>query len=390
VLIVVLAALVPWLFGRAWRPRLAAAAVAAVVFLLVASPQIAAVVAQSRAGGGRIPAGTVATDYVYSGTEFPAVFGVSPHAIRLGLTWLKPISYRGPVLDGVLTFGLVLSVLAVAGLVVSWRRRSAWKLALLWLASAALALGSVLKIGTHTYMPLAQTWHGVRLSGLMPFTWFVQIPGMAGFREAARLTMLGVLPAALLAGAAVDWLRRRAALLLIPVLVLAALEAGWAGNLAVGTMPTALPALDRPIAADHSGSIVVDVPFGVRGGVPLAHEGDAFDPEAQVLATADGHPRAVGYLSRLPPSTLMAVRRNPFYAGLLSAQGQPRALVESVTGYHSYPALLAAARAEARRMNVGWAIVWRPSPYVLRYLTSTGFRFAYAADRALVYRLAPR
>ena len=389
VLIVVLAALVPWLVSPAWRQRLAAAVTAAVVFLLVASPQIAAMVAQTLAGGGRIPAGTVATDYVYSGTEFPAVFGVSPRAVRLGLTWLKPISYRGPLLDGVLTFGLVLSVLAVAGLVVSWRRRSAWKLALLWLASAALALGSVLKIGTHTYLPLAQTWHGVRLSGVMPFTWFVQLPGMAGFREAARLTMLGVLPAALLAGAAVDWLRRRAALLLIPVLVLAALEAGWAGNLAVGTMPTARPALDGPIAADHSGSIVVDVPFGVRGGVPLAREGGAFDPEAQVLATADGHPRAVGYLSRLPERTLMAVRRNPFYAGLLSAQGQPRGLVESVTGYHSYPALLAAARAAARRMDVGWVIVWQASPDVLRYLANTGFRFAYVADGALVYRPAP-
>jgi hypothetical protein len=212
---------------------------------------------------------------------------------------------------------------------------------------------------------------------------------MAGFREAARLTMLGVLPAALLAGAAVDWLRRRAALLLIPVLVLAALEAGWAGNLAVGTMPTARPALDGPIAADHSGSIVVDVPFGVRGGVPLAREGGRFDPEAQVLATADGHPRAVGYLSRLPEPTLMAVRRNPFYAGLMSAQGQPRGLVESVTGYHSYPALLAAARAAARRMDVGWVIVWQASPDVLRYLANTGFRFAYVADGALVYRLAP-
>ena len=389
VLIVVLAALVPWLVSPAWRQRQAAAATAAVVFALVASPQIAAMVAQTLAGGGRIPAGTVATDYVYSGTEFPAVFGVSPRAVRLGLTWLKPISYRGPLLDGVLTFGLVLSVLAVAGLVVSWRRRSAWKLALLWLASAALALGSVLKIGTHTYLPLAQTWHGVRLSGVMPFTWFVQLPGMAGFREAARLTMLGVLPAALLAGAAVDWLRRRAALLLIPVLVLAALEAGWAGNLAVGTMPTARPALDGPIAADHSGSIVVDVPFGVRGGVPLAREGGTFDPEAQVLATADGHPRAVGYLSRLPEPTLMAVRRNPFYAGLMSAQGQPRGLVESVTGYHSYPALLAAARAAARRMDVGWVIVWQASPDVLRYLANTGFRFAYVADGALVYRLAP-
>jgi hypothetical protein len=388
-LIVVLAALVPGLVGPAWRQRLAAAVTAAVVSLLVASPQIAAMVAQTRAGGAAVPAGTVASDYVYSGTEFPAVFAVSPRAVDLGLTWLKPISYQGHVLDGVLTFGLVLSVLAVAGLAVSWRRRSAWKLALLWLASAALALGSVLKIGTHTYTPLAWTWYGVRLSGVMPFTWFVQLPGMAGFREAARLTMLGVLPAALLAGAAVDWLRRRAALLLIPVLVLAALEAGWAGNPGVGTMPTTLPALDRPIAADHSGSIVVDVPFGVRGGVPLAWEGDPFNPGAQVLATADGHPRAVGYLSRLPKPTLMAVRRNPFYAGLLNAQGQPRALVESVTGYRSYPALVAAARVSARRMDVGWVIVWQSSPDVLRYLAVTGFHFAYAADGALVYRLAP-
>jgi hypothetical protein len=386
VLIVVLAALVPWLVSRAWRERAAAAATATVVSLLVAGPQIAAMVAQTRSGGATIPAGTVATDYVYSGTEFPSLFGVSPRAVRLGLTWLKPVSYHGHTLDGVPTFGLALSVLAVFGLVVSWRRRSAWQLAALWLASAALALGVVLKIGTHAYMPFAQTWHGVRLSGIMPFTWFVQIPGMAGFREAGRLTMLGVLPAALLAGAAVDWLRRRAAVLLIPVLVLAALEAGWAGNLTVGTMPTALPALDRPIAADHSGSIVVDVPFGVRGGVPLTREGGAFDPEAQVLATADGHPRAVGYLSRLPEKTLMSVRRNAFYAGLMSAQGQPRGLVLSVTGLHSYPALLAAARADVRRMDIGWVIVWQRFPGVLAYLAKTGFRFDYAADGAWVYQ----
>jgi hypothetical protein len=211
---------------------------------------------------------------------------------------------------------------------------------------------------------------------------------MAGFREAGRLTMLGVLPAALLAGAAVDWLRRRAAVLLIPVLILGALEAGWAGNLAVASMPTTLPALDRPIAADHSGSIVVDVPFGVRGGVPLAGEGGMFNPEAQVLETADGHPRAVGYLSRLPEPTLLAVRRNAFYAGLLSAQGQPRSLAESVTGYHSYPALLTAARADVRRMDIGWAIVWQRSPDVLAYLANTGFRFAYHADGAWVYRAA--
>jgi hypothetical protein len=327
---------------------------------------------------------------VYSGSEFPGVFGVSQRAVRLGLTALKPISYRGPILDGVLTFGLALSVLAVFGLIVSWRRRSAWMLAALWLGSAALALGSVLKIATHTYVPLAQTWHGVRLSGLMPYTWFVQIPGLAGFREAGRFTMLGVVPAALLAGAGVDWLRRRAAVLLIPVLVFAALEAGWAGNLAVGTMPTAMPALDRPIAADHSASIVVDVPFGVRGGVPLSGEGAAFNPEAQVLETADGHPRAVGYLSRLPVPTLDAVRHNAFYAGLLSAQGQRRSLALARTGYHSYAALLAAARADVHRMDIGWVLVWQRSPGTLRYLANTGFRFAYQTDGVMVYRPAAR
>jgi hypothetical protein len=34
-------------------------------------------------------------------------------------------------------------------------------------------------------------------------------------------------------------------------------------------MPTSMPALTRPIAADHSGSVVVDVPFGIHGGLPV-------------------------------------------------------------------------------------------------------------------------
>ena len=55
-------------------------------------------------------------------------------------------------------------------------------------------------------------------------------------------------------------------------------------------MRTSLPDLDRPIAADHSSSIVVDVPFGIRGGVPLPGEGAAFDPHAQVLVTAEEEP----------------------------------------------------------------------------------------------------
>ena len=410
VLILIAGVLVPWLAGpllrRArvpgWRPRrpvaaasdgpgllarLAAAGLATAVALVLASPQIVAMVAQTRSGGATFPAGAVDTDYALSGTNFPGIFGVSPRAVRLGLTALRPISYRGKILDGVLTFGLALTVLAVVGLIVSWRRRNAWLLALLWLTSAALALGSVLKFGTHTYTPFAEVWHGVRVSAILPFTWFVQLPGMAGFREAARFTMLGVVPASLLAGAAVDWLRHHLAPLLIPVLVFAALEAGWAGNLAVGTMRTALPAVDGPIAADHSASIVVDVPFGIRGGVPIPGEGDAFDPEAQVLATADGHPRAVGYLSRLPEPTLAAIRRHPFYAGLLTAQGQPLAVAESFTDTGSETALIAAARLDARRMDIGWVIVWHRNPDVLRYLARTGFRLDYTAGGAARYSL---
>jgi hypothetical protein len=406
VLVAILAAavLLPWLLARRapvradgggtaaappLRTRLAAAATAVAAALLVASPQIAAMVAQTRSGGATVPTQFVAMYYTTSSSYFPGVFSVSPRAVGLGLTALKPVSYAGPLGDGVPTFGLVLTALAVLGLAVSWRRRSARLLALLWLGSAVMMLGSTLRIGTHTYVPATEVWYGVRVSRIMPFTWFVQLPGMAGFREATRFVMLGLVPASLLAGAAVNWLRYRAALLVVPVLLLGLLEAGWGGDAAVGgwagtgipgVMRTALPALDRPIAADHSSSVVVDVPFGIRGGVPLPGEGSAFDPEAQVLATADGHPRAVGYFSRLPAPMLAAIRRNAFYIGLLKAQDRDPG--------SGRPALLAAARLDARHIDIGWVIVWHQTPDIRSYLARTGFRFDYRADGALVYRPA--
>lgn len=416
VAVLVILVLAPWLIGRVvstgarravrasvspqaagtptWQRKLAVTAAAAAVAIAVASPQIAAMLAQTRSGGASFPARAVGSAYLTYSAQLPWLFGGSPRLGQIHLTALKPVTYppfiagRYSFLDGVVTFGLVLTVLAVFGLVVSWRRRSARMLALLWLGSAALALGPTLKIGTHVYVPAAATWHGVRLSSLMPYTWFVKIPALAGFREAARISMLAIVPAALLAGAAVEWLRYHAALLVVPALILAVLELGWGGNQGIGTMPAALPRLDGPIAADHSSSLVVDIPFGIRGGIPLPGEGSAFNPEAQVLSTADGHPRAIGYLSRIPAPTLAAIRRHAFYDGLLSTEGQPRSVSESLAHVSSYPALLAAARLDARRMHVGWVIVWHQSPYVSRYLASTGFRFAYAADGVSVYRPA--
>lgn len=410
--ILVILVLVPWLVGRPRRGeapgdqpeggtasrgrKLAVTAAAVAVALAAASPQIAAMVVQSRSGGASFPPQAVNPAYARYSANLRWVFGVSPRAVGLGLTALKPVSYpsvvnRGRALiDGIPAFGLVLTVLAVFGLVVSRRRRSAWMLALLWAGGAALALGPTLKIGSHAYVPAAEVWQGIRVSAVMPYTWFVRIPGLAGFREAERFLLLAMVPAALLAGAAVDWLRSRAPALIAPVLVLGALEAGWAGNAYIETMPTALPGLDGPIAADHSASLVVDVPFGIRGGVSLPGEGAAFDPEAQVLATADGHPRAVAYLSRIPPATLAAIRRHAFYAGLLTAEGGPRQVAETLTHSASYPALLAAARRDARGMDVGWVLVWQRTPAIGRYLARTGFRFDYAADGALVYRPAAR
>jgi hypothetical protein len=402
--------LLPWLAGRPRRDevsgdpfgggtpargrKLAVTAAAVAVALAAASPQIVAIVVQSRSGGASFPLRAADAGYVRYSANLRWMFGVSPRAVDLGLTALKPASYP-PVVNGghtlrngIPAFGLVLTVLAVSGLVVSRHRRSAWMLALLWAGGAALALGPRLKIGTHVYVPTAEIWHGLRVSAIMPYTWFVQIPGLAGFREPTRILLLAMVPAALLAGAAVDRLWARAPLLIAPVLILGALEAGWAGNPSFGTMPTALPRLDAPIAADHSASLVVDVPFGIRGG--LSGEGAGFDPEAQVLATADGHPRAVAYLSRIPVPTLAAIGQHAFYAGLLSAQAQPRRVSERLAHRASYPALLAAARRDARAMDVGWVLVWHQTPAIGRYLARTGFRFDYAADGALVYRPAAR
>ena len=108
-------------------------------------------------------------------------------------------------------------------------------------------------------------------------------------------------------------------------------------------------------------------------------------------ATADGHPRAIAYISRLPESTLAAVKRHPFYADLLNAQQEPQSRApRPAAGRQAHSAWLDAARLDARRMNVGWAIVWTHTPVILGYLQAVGFRFDYRADGALVYRLEPR
>src|SRR5580693_1919910 len=370
--------LVPWLARHPTAARLRASALAAVTGLIVASPQLIVMVQQaaaSRNPGSR--AGLLDVNYVYSGASLQQMFAPSARVADYGLTEVSRVAYQGPYTIVIATFGVVLTALALFGIVVSWRRRHARSLALLWLACVALSLGSVVWVGGHHYVPLAEVVHGVRLSMIMPFTWFTRLPGLSTFREANRFTELALVPMVLLAGSAVEWLRTHIKTGLIPILALALLETGWSGNPGVRAMPTALPALDGPIAAQHTNSIVVDLPFGIRGGLPVI--GDGFAPETMVLPTAVGHPLADALISRIPGSTLTGIERRPFYAALLRAQG----------GHiRNNSTELTQARANARQMNIGWVLVWRQQTAVLRVLRLSGFRRAYEADGVLVYRPA--
>ena len=385
-LILAVFAVVPWLAGaRAWATaatRLRAVAAAGIVAAAVASPQLVAMIQQARAGGNAASAASLGyTTWVAS---VPSLFAPSPRLADDGLTALGHIYVSQTRFETLNTFGVVMSLLAVLGLITCWRRRSAWLLLLLWLGGAALALGPVLYVGRHPYLPLAQTWDGVGVSAVMPYTWFIRIPGLSIFREADRLALLGLVGAALLAGAAVDRARgawgdgspRLALPVILAVTVLGALEAGWPGTPGgLPVMPTTFPALDRPIAADHSRSIVVDVPFGLDN-VPSYGLEPA--PQAILMATADGHPRAICYTSWVPTRTIAAIERHPFYVQLNQAQ----------LGLKVGRAQVAMARADLGTLHVGWVVVWLPEPgqALPQYLSATGFRFAYQADGASVYR----
>jgi hypothetical protein len=368
------------------------------VGLIVASPQLIAMAQQARSGDAFARPAELAGTYLLYGAQLPGLFGPSPRLGSLGLAGLASGYHYPEATEGVPAFGLALTVAALAGLVLSvrggagrpWRRSTAWLLAAGWLGSAALALGPTLHLGTRTYIPLAQAWHGVQVSLAMPYTWLIRVPGLAAFREADRLALAGLAAAALLAGFTADRLaaavrerwpgRRRASAPLAAAAVLAVLataEMGWAGSPHRTTIPTAYPELDRPIADDFSRSVVVDIPFGLRGGIPLY--GSGINARSLLVATADGHPRAVSYTSWVPRHTTAGIRAHPFYARLNAAQH----------GRGSTPRQLAAAGRDARRMHVGWVIDWKPrTPEISRFLAGAGFRLDYTVSGVAVYRPA--
>jgi len=226
-------------------------------------------------------------------------------------------------------------------------------------------------------------WYKVHVSNLMPYTWLVRIPGLAGLREADRFALVGLVGAALLAGLVVQWLSQRRRWLAIPLLVivtaLSVLEIGWSGGTTgpphtpTETMPTTMPGLDSRLQADHSNSTVLDVPFGLRGGLALT--GSGISERAMLLATADGHPRSISYTAWVPQPTIKQISDHPFYKYLMKYQG--------ATSLPTVKELRAAAK-DLKTLNIGWAIEWtnlwrlnHPGQRLLKleiYLRWLGFR----------------
>jgi hypothetical protein len=161
----------------------------------------------------------------------------------------------------------------------------------------------------------------------------------------------------LLAGLVVQWLTQRRRWIAIPlVIIVAALgvfEVGWSGGTTgppftpSETMPTTMPGIDAVLKADHSNSTVLDVPFGLRGGLALT--GSGISERALLLATSDGHPRSISYTAWVPQPTIEQITDHPFYKYLMKYQGS--------TAYATVPQLKAAAK-DLKTLNIGWAIEW--------------------------------
>src|SRR6266567_658041 len=423
-IILAAAILVPWLVAavikdrplarRAIRPL----AVGTVVAIVVGGPELIGMLQQIMSGGASPPAGELASNYAQFGASLPTLFAPSPRLGTFGLGHLaSAYSYSNSeqLLEGLPTFGAVLTGLALIGVAIGWRRRSTWAFLAVWLVSAALALGTSLTIGRncqisqgkwhrpgkvygrfcHQYLPLMSHLHAtnvimpggtetgvmkpVLVSNLMPYSWLVRIPGLSGLREADRFALVGLLGAAVLAGLTVQWLSKRKVTmpLIAVIVVLGALEAGWSGNSPTsngyhGTMPTTLPVLDRPLTRDHSGSIVVDVPYGLRGGVAVT--GSEIAPNAMLIATHDHHPRAISYTAWVSKAAIDGIGKHAFFRNLYIAEHSQNPTPENIRR----------ATADLRTLNVGWVVEWRNLwtkyhpieryGHVDMYLKALGFR----------------
>ena len=116
-LILAVLAIVPWLAGTRARAaaaiRLRAVAAAGLAGVVVASPQLVAMIQQARAGGNATSAASLG--YTTWVANLPSLFAPSPRLADDGLIGLGHIYVSQTRFETLNTFGVVLSLLAVLG-----------------------------------------------------------------------------------------------------------------------------------------------------------------------------------------------------------------------------------------------------------------------------------
>jgi hypothetical protein len=352
---------------RATRTRLGRGlVVAAVAALVFASPQLIAMKRQLDAGEFSVDTQTLAGSWVIYGQTIESLVTPSP-TFRL----IEPARRLGDSQragEGFPTYGWGLLFLLSTGFVLAARRALVKWLGLLWLIATLVALGPTLRLAGSTFAPAPIERYGYELSGLMPYTWLVQLPGFADQRVAARYIMLALLPAALLAGFGVRALAKKGRwgrVSLSVALLLCALDLGSPMSFE-GEIKQ--PSLYRPIRADRSRSIVVDVPLAWVTATRFL--GTLTNAQALLRATEHRHPIAYGFVTRANVDLLFDLAKNRFYTDLMILQGG--ALLGAVPVPGSVD--VAAGRRNARELGVGWAVVQpNAAPAVANYLNATGF-----------------
>jgi hypothetical protein len=374
--------------ARRWlRPLL----LAVVVGVVIASPQLLMTIKQDAVD---TPVGLdiLATSYNGYNTSLLAMLAPSPN-LRLAPSDIDELMYESEVGELVPALGWGLLALAVAGLALARRRLLVIGLATALVGGMLLALGPEFTLSSDPLLPLPITYGGQELSGVMPYTWLVRIPGLDELRVAARFAQFALLPAALLAGLGLQALLRRgrvAGLLAIALVALAVLESGW--PISRGPqVPLTRDELYAPVKADGSDSIVVDIPLGFLSGPGNGPGPGIGAMEGMYRGTEHGHPIATAYIARITVNRINDLVSHRFYTDLLGHQQEEpeRPLTAGRSPDLARPMNPKAGRMDARTMGVGWVVIWPGQDVtrkVRRYVRAVGFRLEHRVDGIELYR----
>lgn len=271
-----------------------------------------------------------------------------PPLERLWIGNLGSVAPLTPNWEGVAYPGLLMLVLAVAGIELTGRaRRSGWV--------AIFFVGFVLSLGPYPFV------RDTVVKVPLPF-WVLQaVPGVEAMRVPGRYAYLGALGLFVLAALALSDLARRhpkrGAILVAAVGVLTAIELL---PRSLPSSPGTTPAAYQALADEPGDSAVLEVPL--KWSATQDHFGfEGNDQDFQFLTYQITHQRPIvsGAVSRFPEKDLDRLLRVPVYRQVLALDDQP--------GFDDRARFTAG---DLRALGIGYVVYHRddPAPRALEYL----------------------